>query len=127
MSAEDKSRYGAQYKIVAEIVAMFEDPSDSDEDAEKGLKIVELMQEVRSRCCLYVAVAVPLACIPVLRFTAIHDRPRVTPRALRARGQASRSPPDISRARPATRHRCLPPLHPSGGRPRAPRSPGRSR
>ena len=77
MSAEDKSRYDAQYKIVAQIVAMFEDPSYSDEDAEKGLKIVELMQEVRSRCRLYVAVAVLLACIPVLRFTAIHDRPRV--------------------------------------------------
>lgn len=47
MSAEDKTRYDAQYKIVTQIVAAFEDPSYSDEDAEKGLKIVELMQEVR--------------------------------------------------------------------------------
>ena len=46
MSAEDKTRYDAQYKIVTQIVAAFEDPSYSDEDAEKGLKIVELMQEV---------------------------------------------------------------------------------
>ena len=47
MSAEDKMRYDTQYKIVTQIVTAFEDPSYSDEDAEKGLKIVELMQEVR--------------------------------------------------------------------------------
>ncbi|KAJ3003824.1 hypothetical protein NUW54_g2654 [Trametes sanguinea] len=47
LSEEDKKRYVAQSKIVAEIVATFEDPSYSDEDPQKGLKVVELMQEMQ--------------------------------------------------------------------------------
>ncbi|KAH9915458.1 Pex19-domain-containing protein [Epithele typhae] len=47
MSAEDKTRYESQYKVVGQIVGTFEDASYSDEDAEKGLKIVELMQEMQ--------------------------------------------------------------------------------
>ncbi|KAJ2968846.1 hypothetical protein NUW54_g13102 [Trametes sanguinea] len=47
LSGEDKKRYVAQSKIVAEIVATFEDPSYSDEDPQKGLKVVELMQEMQ--------------------------------------------------------------------------------
>lgn len=46
LSAEDKTRYEAQTKIVAQIVATFEDPSFTDDDPQKGLKVVELMQEV---------------------------------------------------------------------------------
>ena len=49
LSSEDKTRYEAQSKVVAEIVAIFEDPSCSDDDPMKGLKVVELMQEVRKR------------------------------------------------------------------------------
>lgn len=49
LSAEDKTRYEAQSKVVAQIVATFEDPSFKDDDPQKSLKIVELMQEVRSR------------------------------------------------------------------------------
>ena len=36
--------------MVAQIVATFEDSSYTDDDPQKGLKIVELMQEVRSLC-----------------------------------------------------------------------------
>ena len=50
LSAEDKTRYASQSKVVAQIVATFEDPSYTDDDAQKGLKIVELMQEVRILC-----------------------------------------------------------------------------
>ena len=49
LSAEDKTRYEAQSKVVAQIVATFEDPSFKDDDPQKSLKIVELMQEVRSQ------------------------------------------------------------------------------
>ncbi|OSC98870.1 Pex19-domain-containing protein [Trametes coccinea BRFM310] len=47
LSEEDKKRYSSQSKIVAEIVATFEDPSYSDDDPQKGLKVVELMQEMQ--------------------------------------------------------------------------------
>ena len=54
LSAEDKTRYEAQSKVVAQIVATFEDPSFKDDDPQKSLNIVELMQEVRSRFNIYV-------------------------------------------------------------------------
>lgn len=47
LSDEDKTRFAAQSKVVAQIVATFEDPSYTEDDPVKGLKIVELMQEVR--------------------------------------------------------------------------------
>ena len=47
LSAEDKTRYAAQSKVVAQIVAAFEAPNYSDGDPAQGLHIVELMQEVR--------------------------------------------------------------------------------
>ncbi|KAI0354082.1 Pex19-domain-containing protein [Trametes cingulata] len=47
LSAEDKTRYEAQSKVVAQIVATFEDPSYTDDDPQKGLKVVELMQEMQ--------------------------------------------------------------------------------
>ncbi|CDO68975.1 hypothetical protein BN946_scf184777.g5 [Trametes cinnabarina] len=47
LSEDDKKRYASQSKIVAEIVATFEDPSYSDDDPQKGLKVVELMQEMQ--------------------------------------------------------------------------------
>ena len=47
MSADDKTRYAAQSKVVAQIVAAFEAPNYSDGDPAQGLHIVELMQEVR--------------------------------------------------------------------------------
>ncbi|KAI0746308.1 Pex19 protein family-domain-containing protein [Daedaleopsis nitida] len=47
LSTEDKTRYDAQYKVVQQIVAAFEDPSYTDDDPQKGLKIVELMQEMQ--------------------------------------------------------------------------------
>ena len=47
LSSEDQTRYQAQYKVVAQIVETFEDPSYNDDDPQKGLKVVELMQEVR--------------------------------------------------------------------------------
>ena len=50
LSPEDKTRYASQSKVVAQIVATFEDSSYTDDDPQKGLKIVELMQEVRSLC-----------------------------------------------------------------------------
>lgn len=53
LSAEDKTRYEAQSKVVAQIVATFEDPSFKDDDPQKSLKIVELMQEVRSRFMIF--------------------------------------------------------------------------
>ncbi|KAI0367286.1 Pex19-domain-containing protein [Pilatotrama ljubarskyi] len=47
LSAEDKTRFEAQSKVVAQIVATFEDPSYTDDDPQKGLKVVELMQEMQ--------------------------------------------------------------------------------
>ncbi|PIL27093.1 transporter [Ganoderma sinense ZZ0214-1] len=47
LSSEDKTRYEGQSKIVAEIVATFEDPSFKDDDPQKSLKVVELMQEMQ--------------------------------------------------------------------------------
>lgn len=48
LSAEDKTRYEAQSKVVAQIVATFDDPSFTNDDPQKSLRVVELMQEVRS-------------------------------------------------------------------------------
>ena len=47
LSAEDKTRYAAQSKVVTQIVAAFEAPNYSDGDPAQGLHIVELIQEVR--------------------------------------------------------------------------------
>ena len=47
LSAEDKTRYAAQSKVVTQIVAAFETPNYSDGDPAQGLHIIELMQEVR--------------------------------------------------------------------------------
>lgn len=47
LSDEDKERYGKQLTCVNKIVAIFEQPSYSDSDAEAGKKVVELMSEVR--------------------------------------------------------------------------------
>ncbi|KAL1938770.1 hypothetical protein VTO73DRAFT_11373 [Trametes versicolor] len=47
LSDEDKTRFAAQSKVVAQIVATFEDPSYTEDDPVKGLKIVELMQEMQ--------------------------------------------------------------------------------
>ncbi|KAI8973111.1 Pex19 protein family-domain-containing protein [Trametes punicea] len=47
LSEEDKKRYSSQSAVVAQIVATFEDPSYTDDDPQKGLKIVELMQEMQ--------------------------------------------------------------------------------
>ncbi|EPQ51527.1 Pex19 protein, partial [Gloeophyllum trabeum ATCC 11539] len=48
LSDADKSRYQQQYKCVTKIVQIFEEPGYSDEDAEKGKTIVELMNEMQS-------------------------------------------------------------------------------
>ncbi|OBZ78334.1 Peroxisome biogenesis protein 19-1 [Grifola frondosa] len=48
LSAEDKKRYDLQYIVVTKIVAVFDDPTYSDEDMQKGIKVVELMQEMQS-------------------------------------------------------------------------------
>ncbi|TBU28206.1 Pex19-domain-containing protein [Dichomitus squalens] len=47
LSAEDKTRYQTQFKIVAQIVTIFEDPSYSEDDPQSGVKVVELMQEMQ--------------------------------------------------------------------------------
>ncbi|KAI0699770.1 Pex19 protein [Cerioporus squamosus] len=47
LSSEDKTRYASQSKVVAQIVATFEDPSYSDDDPQKGMKVVELMQQMQ--------------------------------------------------------------------------------
>ena len=47
MSADDHKRYTSQSKVVAQIVAIFESPNYTDDDTQAGLKVVELMQEVR--------------------------------------------------------------------------------
>lgn len=46
LSAEDKTRYQNQLEKVTQIVAVFEDPSYTDGDQEKGAKVVALMNEV---------------------------------------------------------------------------------
>ncbi|TFK47301.1 Pex19 protein [Heliocybe sulcata] len=48
LSPDDKSRYEAQYHCVTKIVQIFEDPSYSEEDTEKGKQVVELMNEMQS-------------------------------------------------------------------------------
>ncbi|KAI0777428.1 Pex19-domain-containing protein [Trametes elegans] len=47
LSAEDKKRYDSQSKVVTQIVTIFEDPSYTDDDPQKGLRVVELMQEMQ--------------------------------------------------------------------------------
>ncbi|KAI0644010.1 Pex19 protein family-domain-containing protein [Trametes meyenii] len=47
LSAADKSRYESQRTVVAQIVTTFEDASYSDDDPEKSLKIIELMQKMQ--------------------------------------------------------------------------------
>ncbi|KAI0666461.1 Pex19 protein family-domain-containing protein [Trametes maxima] len=47
LSAADKSRYESQRAVVAQIVATFEDASYSDDDPEKSLKVIELMQKMQ--------------------------------------------------------------------------------
>ncbi|KAI0635373.1 Pex19 protein [Trametes polyzona] len=47
LSVEDKKRYESQSKVVAQIVTIFEDPTYSEDDPQKGLKVVELMQEMQ--------------------------------------------------------------------------------
>ncbi|KAH9855467.1 Pex19 protein family-domain-containing protein [Lenzites betulinus] len=47
LSAEDKSRYESQSKLVTEIVTIFEDPSYSEDNTEKGMRVVELMQQMQ--------------------------------------------------------------------------------
>ena len=46
LKEEDKTRYAAQQKIVAEIIEVFEDPSYSPDNAEQGVKVVTLMNNV---------------------------------------------------------------------------------
>lgn len=46
LSTEDKTRYQNQLEKVTQIVAVFEDPSYTDGDQEKGAKVVALMNEV---------------------------------------------------------------------------------
>lgn len=46
LSAEDKTRYRNQLEKVTQIVAVFEHPSYTDGDQEKGAKVVALMNEV---------------------------------------------------------------------------------
>lgn len=48
INTEDKKRYDSQYAIVIKIIAVFEDPSYSDEDTQKSVQILELMSEVSS-------------------------------------------------------------------------------
>ncbi|KAI0828514.1 Pex19-domain-containing protein [Trametes gibbosa] len=47
LSAEDKKRFDSQSKLVTQIVTIFEDPSYTEDDPEKGLKVVELMQQMQ--------------------------------------------------------------------------------
>ena len=49
LSAEEKKRYDAQYTCVSKLITIFEDPSYSDSDPEKGAQVVTLMTEVRVR------------------------------------------------------------------------------
>ncbi|KAI0916542.1 hypothetical protein AcV5_003003 [Taiwanofungus camphoratus] len=48
INTEDKKRYDSQYAIVIKIIAVFEDPSYSDEDTQKSVQILELMSEMQS-------------------------------------------------------------------------------
>ncbi|GJE99453.1 Pex19 domain-containing protein [Phanerochaete sordida] len=48
LKSEDKHRYEAQQRIVTEIVAIFEDPTYTPEDQEKGIKIVGLMNAMQN-------------------------------------------------------------------------------
>ncbi|KAL6298517.1 Pex19 protein family-domain-containing protein [Sparassis latifolia] len=48
ISAEDKKRYDSQHAVVTKILAVFDDPTYSDQDVQKGVRIVELMNEMQS-------------------------------------------------------------------------------
>ncbi|OCH91767.1 Pex19 protein, partial [Obba rivulosa] len=48
LKAEDKKRFESQFSVVSKIVAVFDDPSYSDEDPQKGVRIIELMNEMQS-------------------------------------------------------------------------------
>lgn len=48
ISAEDNARYANQVDRVSKILAVFEDPSYSDDNQEKNSKIVVLMNEVHT-------------------------------------------------------------------------------
>ncbi|PCH37145.1 Pex19-domain-containing protein [Wolfiporia cocos MD-104 SS10] len=47
ISADDKKRYDSQYTVVGKIITIFEDPTYSDENTEKGTQIVTLMSEMQ--------------------------------------------------------------------------------
>ncbi|KIP02759.1 hypothetical protein PHLGIDRAFT_32078 [Phlebiopsis gigantea 11061_1 CR5-6] len=47
LKEEDKTRYAAQQKIVAEIIEVFEDPSYAPDNAEQGVKVVTLMNNMQ--------------------------------------------------------------------------------
>lgn len=48
LKSEDKQRYQSQKEIVAEIVTIFEDPTYSPEDQEKGVRVVTLMNKMQT-------------------------------------------------------------------------------
>ncbi|KZT71207.1 Pex19-domain-containing protein [Daedalea quercina L-15889] len=48
LSADDKKRYDAQYTCASKLVAVFDDPTYSDTDPEKGTQVIKLMTEMQS-------------------------------------------------------------------------------
>ncbi|EMD32382.1 hypothetical protein CERSUDRAFT_118745 [Gelatoporia subvermispora B] len=48
LGADDKRRYESQYSTVSKIIAVFDDPSYSDDDPLKGVHIVELMNQMQT-------------------------------------------------------------------------------
>ncbi|KAI0318066.1 Pex19 protein family-domain-containing protein [Amylostereum chailletii] len=48
LNVEDKTRYAAQQKYITQIVAIFEDPAYSDDNAERGAEVVALMSEMQT-------------------------------------------------------------------------------
>ncbi|KAH9918066.1 Pex19 protein family-domain-containing protein [Fomitopsis serialis] len=48
LSADDKKRYNAQYSTVSKLITIFDDPTYSDSDPEKGSQVVKLMTEMQS-------------------------------------------------------------------------------
>jgi peroxin-19 len=61
LEPKDKERYEAQQKIVAEIITIFEDPTYTPEDQEKGVKIVTLMNTVRVICAPAITISAHLS------------------------------------------------------------------
>ena len=47
LKPEDKKRYEGQQATIAQIVAIYDDPSYSPDSADQGVRIVTLMNEVR--------------------------------------------------------------------------------